>query len=145
MILYGSLGELKEYNVTIAGNVSKFECDEKAVAMNDGNIVEDNSTPVGYHLDFFQIKILVPEDATQVGFIDGNPQKLDEEISEVNKDGYYTVDVQWLLGDANKTEWNICGNAETNDGYFYYKFLNDAGEIVDQFFVCVNYAVTFVA
>ena len=143
--LYSNLGELKEYNVTIAGTVSKSECDEKAIAMNDGNVIEDESTPVGYYTDFFQIKILVPEGATQVGFIDGNSQKLDEEISGVDKDGYYTIDVQWLLGDANKTFWNICGNAETNDGYFYYKFLNDNGEIIDQFFVCVNYDVNFVA
>lgn len=140
--LYGSLGELKQINVTVSGTVSRAECDEKAIAMNDGNVVEDDSA-VGYYTDFFEMRFLVPEGATKVGFIDGNSQKLDQEIGNV-ENGYYAESVQWLLGTADKSSWNTCGNADTQDGYFYYKFLNDSDEIVDQFFVCVTYDVTFV-
>ncbi len=143
--LYGALGELKQYNVSVEGTVSIADCNENAIAMNDGNVVEDDVTPVGYYTDFFELELLVPEGATKVGFIDGNSLKLDSEIDNVDKDGYYTENVQWLLGTADKSSWSICGNAETNDGYFYYKFLNDENKIIDQFFVCVTYDVEFVS
>ena len=142
--LYGNLGELTQYTIYVSGTVSIAECNEKAIAMNDGNVVEDASTPIGYYTDFFEMKFLVPEGATKVGFIDGNSQKIDSEIGNVDSDGYYSESVQWLLGTADKASWNTCGNAETQDGYFYYKFLNDENEIVDQFFVRVVYDVEFV-
>ena len=142
--LYGNLGELKQINITVSGTVSRAECDEKAIPMNAGEIVEDDASPIGYYTDFFEMKILVPEGATKYGYIDGNPQKLDQEIGLVDENGYFSESVQWLLGAADKSSWNTCGKADTQDGYFYYKFLNDSDEIVDQFFVRVVYDVTFV-
>lgn len=142
--LYGDLGELKQYTINVSGEVSIAECNEKAIAMNDGNVVEDDSTPIGYYTDFFEMKFLAPEGATKVGYIDGNSQKLDTEIGTLDEDGYYTESVQWLLGNTDKTNWNTCGNADTQDGYFYFKFLNDEDKIVDHFFVKVVYDVEFV-
>ena len=141
---FAKYGELDQINVKVSGTVSKADCDANATAMDaEGNPVEAGSeTPVNYYTDFFELQFLIPEDATQFLASDGLPAKPIAEI-ENTENGYVIVETQWLLG--NPGSWNICGNAETQDGYFYYSFLNDEGDVVDEFFVRVVYDVEFVA
>ena len=109
-----------------------------------GTPVSESKQPVNYYTDFFQLSLLIPEGATQFATSDGLPAKPVSDIENI-KDGYVIENVQWLLADANGENWNICGNATTNDGYFYYKFLDDNNKVVDEFFVHVVYDVDFVA
>ena len=141
--LYGELGELDQVTVRVSGTVSKADCDENALARNaQGEEVGQGET-VNYYIDYFELKILIPKDATQFKTTDGLPAKPVAEL-ENTENGYVVENVQLLLGDANKTSWSICGVASTNDGYFYYAFLDDNNEIVKQFFVRVVYDVEFV-
>lgn len=140
---FGDLGELDLVTIRVSGTVSRADCDENATAMNaEGDVVAEGETVV-YYTDVFELKMLVPKDATKYYTKDGLPAKEIAELENV-EDGYIVEKVQWLLGDANKT-WNICGSADTNDGYFYYSFLNDSDEVVKEFFVRVVYDVEFVA
>lgn len=140
---FGKYGELDQITVRVSGEVSRADCVENAQAKDaNGNDVTAD-TAVNYYTDFFQFKLKINDDATKLEVSDGLPAKPIAEIENV-KDGYYVENVQWLLGDANQSNWQICGNATTNDGYFYYGFYNDADEVVAQYFVHVVYNVTFV-
>lgn len=141
---FGGLGELDQVTVRVSGTVSRADCDENAVARNAKGEEVGTGEAVSYYTDYFELKILVPKGATQYKTSDGLPARPVAELENV-KDGYYVENVQWLLGDANKANWSICGVASTNDGYFYYAFLDDNGDVVKQFFVRVVYDVEFVA
>ena len=140
---FAQYGELDQINVLVSGTVSKADCDANATAMDsEGNPVVDGSdTPINYYTDFFELQLLIPDGATMFLASDGLPAKPVAEIENV-ENGYVIVETQWLLG--NPGSWNICGNAETQDGYFYYSFIDDSGEVVDEFFVRVAYDVEFV-
>lgn len=142
---FGKYGELDQINIKVSGTVSKADCAKNATAMDaTGTPVSESKQPVNYYTDFFQLSLLIPEGATQFATSDGLPAKPVSDIENI-KDGYVIENVQWLLADANGENWNICGNATTKDGYFYYQFLDDNNEVVDEFFVHVVYDVDFVA
>ena len=141
--LFGDLGTLKQYTINVSGTVSRADCVENASARDANGDEVGEEGVVNYYTDWFEFKILVPENATHYKSTDGLPAKPVAELN-IDDNGYWVDDVQWLLGDANQSNWTICGNATTNDGYFYYAFLDADGEIVDQYFVRVVYDVTFV-
>lgn len=140
---YGDLGELDQVTVRVGGTVSVADCLENATGMNETDGVVTGDQVATYYTDFFELKMLIPDGATQFKVDDGLPAKPVSELE--NTEGDYVVEkVQWLLSDANQSSWNICGVADTNDGYFYYAFLDDNAEVVKQFFVRVVYDVEFV-
>lgn len=140
---FAKYGELDEVTINVEGTVSRADCVENATAMDaNGNPVTADTT-VNYYTDSFEFSMKIPENATKYVVSDGLPAK---EIAELEnaKDGYIVENVQWLLGGADQTGWTICGNAQTNDGYFYYAFLDENEEVVKEFFVRVVYDVEFV-
>lgn len=140
---FAKYGELDQITINVSGEVSRADCIENAQPRDSqGNAIEGDAV-VNYYTDFFQFKLRLPENATKLGVSDGLPAKPVAEIENI-ENGYLIENVQWLLGGADQTNWSICGNATTNDGYFYYAFYNDEDELVAQYFVRVVYDVTFV-
>lgn len=137
--LFGEYGELTEFNVKVAGSVLIADCEKNSTPMDaDGNKIYDDAT-ASYHTDFFELQLLIPDEATKFEIVSKN-KTLEGAIENV-KDGYVVMDVEWLLGVDG--EWGCQGSADTNDGYFYYAFLNDNDEVVKNFFVHITYEVEF--
>ena len=142
---FAKYGELDEVTINVEGTVSEADCVESATPTDaNGNPIESNDGVVSYYTDTFEFSIKIPENATKFIVSDGLPAKEIAELENV-KNGYVVENVQWLLGEADQTGWGICGNAQTNDGYFYYAFLDNNDEVVKEFFVRVVYDVEFVA
>lgn len=141
---FAKYGELDQITIRVSGTVSRADCVENASARDgNGDPVAEGGV-VNYYTDFFEFKLKIADDATKLDVADGLPAQPISEIENV-KDGYMVEKVQWLLGDANQSNWQICGNATTNDGYFYYGFYNDTDEEpVAEYFVRVVYDVEFV-
>lgn len=140
---FAKYGELDVVTINVTGTVSIENCVQYATAMDaNGNPVTSNESEVNYYTDFFELSMKIPADATKYQVSDGLPAKDIAELENV-KDGYVVENTQWLLGGADKTGWTICGTATTNDGYFYYAFLDDNDEVVKEFFVRVVYDVEF--
>lgn len=141
---FAKYGELDLITIRVSGTVSKADCVENAQA-KDANGDDATASNINYYTDYFQFKLQLPKGATKLDVSDGLPAKPITEITNI-EDGYLVEKVQWLLGDATATNWSICGNATTNDGYFYYGFYNDTDEEpVAEYFVRVVYDVEFVA
>ena len=140
---FAKFGELDQITINVKGTVSKADCVKNAVARDAAGNEVGNDGKVNYYTDYFTLKIKVDESVTKLKVADGLPAKDIREITK-QEDGYYAESIQWLLGDANQSNWQICGNTTSNDGYFYFAFMNDEEEIVNQYFVRVVYDVTFV-
>ncbi len=141
---YEGYGELDQVTINVSGTVSRADCEANALARNANGDPVGADEAVNYYTDYFEFSMLIPDGATKYKVDDGLPAKDIAELDNVEK-GYVVENVQWLLGGADKTGWSICGVADTNDGYFYYAFLNNSDEVVKEFFVRVVYDVEFVA
>lgn len=142
---FGELGSLNTLTVKVSGEVEK----EKAASLLTPITVDGSSSHVSgenesatYYTDYIKLKIRLPESATRLDVLDGDGSTPIDTTQSV-EDGYYHTLIEWLKVDANKSNYTIAGDANTNDEYYYFAFKDDDNDLVMDYLVHVVFDVTF--
>ena len=141
---FGELGELPLITVKICGNVSKMQLESRTTPITmigDSGHVTTLDEDVTYYTDYFKLKIRMPKQATKLNKLDGKGPTLIDMVAS-SQDGFYFENVEYIIGDNDKSNWTYIGDKETNDRYLYYGFTNDDNEIIAEYFVRVVYDIT---
>lgn len=143
---FGELGELSTIEVSLEGTVSISSLPTNATAMvkeNGNSHVKAINEVASYYTDFFILKIKMPTTAKKINNLDGNgPRTID--TSNSVKDGFYIHKIEWLFGDVTASNWSIAGDTSTNENYLYIGFIDEANETIAQYFVHIQYNISFV-
>jgi len=141
---FGELGELPLITVKVSGKATKEQLNSRSTPITvegESIHVTSGNEEVTYYTDYFKLKIRMPKDAKKLNKLDGNgPLPIDMVQSE--EDGFYYENIEYIRGDANKSNWAYIGEVQSGDRYLYYGFTNENNEIITEYFVRVVYDFT---
>ena len=142
---FGELGALNTLIVKVSGEVEKSKAESVltpiTVEGSSSHITGENETPT-YYTDYIKIKIKLPEGATRLDTLDGDGATAIDTAQSV-EDGYYFTKVEWLKVDANKENYTIAGDSQTNDEFYYFAFRDDDNDLIADYLLRVVFDVKF--
>ena len=131
---YGEFGELTQINIKISGETSLDSLKSTTTAVDENGEIVSNNNDASYFTDFIKIKIRLPKGYSKVNILDGKGAVEIDKAKQV-EDGYFKMNVEWVRLDKNKTSANLVLDANEEDRYLFFEFIDKNDNSLAQYFV----------